>query len=74
MQTKPAGPAPSAVYRAEELAEIRQPLSRIRPYAHRTPVMTSGRPGCAGRAALLQVQNLQRVEAFKFGPATPSSR
>ena len=49
------------------LADIRAAAERIRPYAHRTPVLT-----CAsldrevGARVFLKCENLQRVGAFKF--------
>ena len=49
------------------LADIRAAAERIRPYAHRTPVLT-----CAsldrevGATVYLKCENLQRVGAFKF--------
>ena len=49
------------------LTDIRQSAERIRPYAHRTPVLT-----CAsldwqvGAQVFLKCENLQKVGAFKF--------
>ena len=49
------------------LVDIRQAAERIRPYAHRTPVLT-----CAsldrqvGAQVFLKCENLQKVGAFKF--------
>lgn len=49
------------------LADIRQAAERIKPYAHRTPVLT-----CAsldeqvGAQVFLKCENLQKVGAFKF--------
>ena len=49
------------------IEEIRQAAERIRPYAHRTPVLT-----CAsldrhfGAQVFLKCENLQKVGAFKF--------
>jgi len=49
------------------LSDIHQAAERIRPYAHRTPVLT-----CAsldeqvGAQVLLKCENLQKVGAFKF--------
>jgi len=52
---------------APTLAKIRQAAERIRPYAHRTPVLT-----CAnldqqvGAQIFMKCENLQKVGAFKF--------
>ncbi|MBI4965011.1 MAG: pyridoxal-phosphate dependent enzyme [Desulfomonile tiedjei] len=52
---------------APTINEIRQAAERIRPYAHRTPVLT-----CAsldrqvGAKVFLKCENLQKVGAFKF--------
>ena len=52
---------------APTLSEIRQAAERIRPYAHRTPVLT-----CAsldqqvGAQVFMKCENLQKVGAFKF--------
>jgi threonine dehydratase len=52
---------------APSLTDIRQAAERIRPYAHRTPVLT-----CAsldrqvGAQVFLKCENLQMVGAFKF--------
>ncbi len=49
------------------LTDIRQAAERIRPYAHRTPVLT-----CAsldeqvGAQVFMKCENLQKVGAFKF--------
>ncbi len=54
-----------------DLSAIRTAAARIRPYAHRTPVMT-----CAsldtqvGAQLFLKCENLQKVGAFKFRGAT----
>ena len=52
---------------APTLTDIRQAAERIRPYAHRTPVLT-----CAsldqqvGAQVFMKCENLQKVGAFKF--------
>lgn len=49
------------------LADIRQAAERIRPYAHRTPVMTCASLNQKLSAHLfLKCENLQKVGAFKF--------
>ena len=49
------------------LADIRLAAERIRPYAHRTPVMTcSTLDRQVGAQVFLKCENLQRVGAFKF--------
>lgn len=52
---------------APTLDDIRRAADRIRPYAHRTPVMTSRSIDAATGASLFfKCENLQRVGAFKF--------
>lgn len=49
------------------LADIRQAAERIRPYAHRTPVMTcESLNQKLGVQLFLKCENLQKVGAFKF--------
>ncbi len=49
------------------LADIRLAAERIRPYVHRTPVMTcSTLDRQVGAQVFLKCENLQRVGAFKF--------
>jgi threo-3-hydroxy-L-aspartate ammonia-lyase len=58
----PAGPtAPIG------LDDIRQAAERIKPWAHRTPVMTSkALDARSGASVFLKCENFQRVGAFKF--------
>ena len=50
-----------------DLAAVRDAAERIAPYAHRTPVMTSGTlDDLAGRRLFFKCENLQKVGAFKF--------
>lgn len=47
--------------------DIRQAADRIRPYAHRTPVMTSNALNqLSGAELFFKCENLQKVGAFKF--------
>ncbi len=49
------------------LADIRQAAERIRPYAHRTPVLTNESLNQqVGARVFLKCENLQKVGAFKF--------
>ncbi|GAB4503479.1 MAG: pyridoxal-phosphate dependent enzyme [Anaerolineales bacterium] len=49
------------------LNDIRQAAERIRPYAHRTPVMTcESLDRQVGAQVFLKCENLQKVGAFKF--------
>jgi len=49
------------------LNDIRQAAERIRPYAHRTPVLTNESLNQqVGAHAFLKCENLQKVGAFKF--------
>jgi threonine dehydratase len=49
------------------LPDIRQAAERIRPYAHRTPVLTNASlDEQVGAQVLLKCENLQKVGAFKF--------
>lgn len=52
---------------APTITEIRQAAERIRPYAHRTPVITcAGLDRQVGAHVFLKCENLQKVGAFKF--------
>ena len=54
-----------------DLAAIRQAHDRIRPYIHRTPVLTSERLDAASGASLFfKCENFQKVGAFKARGAT----
>src|SRR5207247_9111811 len=54
-----------------DLAAIRGAHERIRPYIHRTPVLTSSRLDDASGASLFfKCENLQRIGAFKARGAT----
>jgi threonine dehydratase len=56
----PAGLSPT-------LADVRAAAERIRPYAHRTPVLTcAGLDALAGARLHFKCENLQKVGAFKF--------
>jgi len=60
---KPEAPDP----KAPDLGDIRAAAERIRPYAHRTPVLTSSSLNAMGGAELFfKCENLQKVGAFKF--------
>ncbi|MBN2553393.1 MAG: pyridoxal-phosphate dependent enzyme [Spirochaetales bacterium] len=60
---KPEAPDP----KAPDLEAIRAAAERIRPYAHRTPVLTSSSLNAMGGAELFfKCENLQKVGAFKF--------
>lgn len=49
------------------LTDIRQAAERIRPYAHRTPVLTCESLDRQVRARVyLKCENLQKMGAFKF--------
>ncbi len=49
------------------IKEIREAAERIRPYAHRTPVLTcSSLDRQVGARVFLKCENLQKVGAFKF--------
>jgi len=49
------------------LADIRRAAERIRPYAHRTPVLTcAALDEMAGARLLFKAENFQKVGAFKF--------
>ncbi len=49
------------------LSDIRQAAERIRPYAHRTPVLTNESLNQqVGSRVFLKCENLQKVGAFKF--------
>ncbi|HOB54150.1 MAG TPA: pyridoxal-phosphate dependent enzyme [Acidobacteriota bacterium] len=50
-----------------QLADVRAAAERIRPYAHRTPVLTcAGLDALAGARLHFKCENLQKVGAFKF--------
>jgi threonine dehydratase len=52
---------------APTLADIRMAAERIRPFAHRTPVVTcASLDRAVGAQVFLKCENLQRVGAFKF--------
>ncbi len=52
---------------APDLQAIRAAAERIRPYAHRTPVLTcSSLDDMAGAELFFKCENLQKVGAFKF--------
>ena len=54
-----------------DLSAIRTAAARIRPYAHRTPVMTcASLDAQVGAQLFLKCENLQKVGAFKFRGAT----
>src|SRR5213593_2177848 len=54
-----------------DLAAIRAAHERIRPYIHRTPVLTSSRLDVASEASLFfKCENFQKVGAFKARGAT----
>jgi threonine dehydratase len=49
------------------IAEVRAATERIRPYAHRTPVLTcASLDAMTGAALFFKCENFQRVGAFKF--------
>ncbi len=49
------------------IEDIREAANRIRPYAHRTPVLTSRTmDGLTGGTLFFKCENLQRMGAFKF--------
>ncbi|OYV95980.1 MAG: serine dehydratase [Acidobacteria bacterium 21-70-11] len=49
------------------IAEVRAAAERIRPYAHRTPVLTcASLDAMTGAALFFKCENFQRVGAFKF--------
>jgi threonine dehydratase len=52
---------------APTIIDIRQAAERIKPYAHRTPVLTNeSLNGQIGSQVFLKCENLQKVGAFKF--------
>lgn len=52
---------------APELPEIREAAERIRPFAHRTPVLTcAALDEATGSTLFFKCENLQKVGAFKF--------
>lgn len=56
----------AAAYVAD-FAAVREAAARIAPYAHRTPVLTSGTlDSLAGRRLYFKCENFQKVGAFKF--------
>ncbi len=63
-ESKERSPEPPS---APSLQAIREAAVRIRPYAHRTPVMTSSSlNSMAGAEIYFKCENFQRVGAFKF--------
>ena len=53
--------------RFPSLEDVREAAERIRPYAHRTPVLTcKGINQLAGASLFFKCENLQKVGAFKF--------
>ena len=57
----------SATLPAIDIEDIRRAAARIKPYAHRTPVITSATmDSMTGGALFFKCENLQRVGAFKF--------
>src|SRR5262245_22663754 len=53
------------------LSRIRAALSRIRPYSHRTPVLTSARLNeASGGSLFFKCENFQKIGAFKARGAT----
>jgi threonine dehydratase len=62
----PAGPPPAPAT-ALDLAAIREAALRIRPHAHRTPVLTcAGLDAITGSRLHFKCENFQKVGAFKF--------
>ncbi len=56
---------------AATLADIREAAERIRPYVHRTPIMTcSTINGLAGKSIVFKCEHLQKTGAFKYRGAT----
>ena len=54
-----------------DLAAIRRAHERIRPYIHRTPILTSERLDASSGASLFfKCENFQKVGAFKARGAT----
>ncbi len=57
----------SAPLPAIDINDIRRAAARIKPYAHRTPVITSATmDSMTGATLFFKCENLQRVGAFKF--------
>lgn len=57
----------SAALPPVDIEDIRRAAARIRPYAHRTPILTSATMDTlAGATLFFKCENLQRVGAFKF--------
>ena len=57
----------SAPLPAIDIDDIRRAAARIKPYAHRTPVITSATmDSVTGASLFFKCENLQRVGAFKF--------
>jgi threonine dehydratase len=57
----------SATLPAIDIDDIRRAAARIKPYAHRTPVITSATmDSMTGASLFFKCENLQRVGAFKF--------
>src|SRR5438874_4388869 len=58
-----------------DLAAIRAAHERIRPFIHRTPVLTcTAIDGMAGARVFFKCENFQKVGAFKFRGATNAVR
>jgi len=58
-----------------DLDDVRQAAERIRPWAHRTPVLTcSGLDAMVGANLFFKCENFQKVGAFKFRGATNAVR
>ena len=61
--------------RLPDLDDVRQAAERIRPWAHRTPVLTcSGLDAMVGANLFFKCENFQKVGAFKFRGATNAVR
>ena len=57
----------NAHFPAVDIDDIRRAAARIKPHAHRTPVITSATmDAMAGATIFFKCENLQRVGAFKF--------
>ncbi|MCP3904222.1 MAG: pyridoxal-phosphate dependent enzyme [Planctomycetes bacterium] len=62
---------PETTSYAADLDAVRAAAERIAPYAHRTPVLTSGAiDRVAGRRLWFKCENFQKIGAFKFRGAT----
>ena len=61
--------------RLPDLDDVRRAAERIRPWAHRTPVLTcSGIDAALGATLYFKCENFQKVGAFKFRGATNAVR